>query len=54
VRAFLNAAKEADSEGAVFHLNLDDGHLKAKRLDPEAIETLQNSGVDVRFLDLYA
>jgi len=54
VRAFLNAAREASSEGAVFHLSLDDGLLKAKRLDPETIETLQNSGVDVRFLDLHA
>ncbi len=53
VRSFLNGCKGAGAQGAVFHLNLSDGVLKAKRLDPEAIETLQNSGVDIRFLDLY-
>jgi AAA ATPase domain/AAA domain, putative AbiEii toxin, Type IV TA system len=53
VRSFLKAAGEAGSESALFHLRLDDGLLDARRLDAEAVETLQNSGVDVRFLDLY-
>ncbi|MFT3881410.1 MAG: AAA family ATPase [Gemmatales bacterium] len=54
VRAFLKGAKEAESEAALFHLKLEDGIQEARRLDPEAIETLNSTGVDVRFLDLYA
>lgn len=54
VRSFLKGAKAADSEAAVFHLTLNDGKQDARRLDPEAVETLTNTGVDVRFLDLYA
>lgn len=54
VRSFLEAATTAGSEGAVFHLALDNGVLQARRLDPEAVETLTTTGVDVRFLDLYA
>lgn len=53
VRAFLKGAQAAGSEGAVFHLTLDQGRQEARRLDPEAVETLQSTGVDVRFLDLY-
>jgi predicted ATPase len=53
VRAFLKAAQEAAAEGAVFHLTLDQGQQKVRRLDPEAVEALQSTGVDVRFLDLY-
>lgn len=54
VRSFLDAAEEASSESAVFHFKLDDGLLEAHRLDAEAVETLQETGVDVRYLDLYA
>jgi predicted ATP-dependent endonuclease of OLD family len=54
VRCFLEAAKKAESEGAVFHLTLEDGKQDARRLDPEAVESLTATGVDVRFLDLYA
>lgn len=54
VRAFLKGAKVAASEAALFHLKLEDGQQEARRLNPEAIETLSSSGVDVRFLDLYA
>jgi uncharacterized protein len=54
VRAFLKAAEAAKSEGAVFHLSLNDGIQTARRLDAEAVETLQNTGIDVRFLDLYS
>ncbi len=54
VRAFLKAAKEAKSESAVFHLKLEDGLLDARRLDAQAAATLEESGVDLRFLDLYA
>jgi uncharacterized protein len=53
-RAFLDAAKEKKSEAEVFHLSLTDGKQEARRLDAEAVETLQSTGVDVRFLDLYA
>ncbi len=53
VRAFLKAAQEAKSEGAIFHLTLENGVQRARRLDAEAIETLQATGLDVRFLDLY-
>lgn len=54
VRSFMQAAKAAESSAAVFHLSLDNGKQEARRLDPEAVETLTNTGVDVRFLDLYA
>lgn len=54
VRSFLKAAGEAGSEAAVFHLSLTNGKQEARRLDLEAVETLQATGVDVRFLDLYA
>lgn len=54
VRAFLQAANSATSNAAVFHLSLDEGKQEARRLDPDAVETLTNTGVDVRFLDLYA
>lgn len=54
VRSFLKAAKETQSDAAVFHVALEDGKQNARRLDPEAVETLASSGVDVRFLDLYA
>jgi len=53
VRAFLEAAEAVGSEGTVFHLSLTDGQQEARRLDQEAVETLQATGVDVRFLDLY-
>lgn len=54
VRWFLEAAKTAGSQSAVFHLTLDNGVLQARHLDPETVETLTDTGVDVRFLDLYA
>jgi hypothetical protein len=53
VRAFLGAATEAGAEGAVFHLKLDNGVLDATRLAPEASQTLLDTGVDLRFLDIY-
>jgi AAA15 family ATPase/GTPase len=54
VKSFLKAASAAESDAAVFHLTLADGKQDARRLDPEAVETLTTTGVDVRFLDLYA
>jgi hypothetical protein len=54
VRSFLKAAKAVASDAAVFHLTLTDGKQDARRLDPEAVESLTTTGVDVRFLDLYA
>lgn len=53
-RAFLNGAATANSEAAIFHLKLEDGRQDARRLNPEAVETLTSTGVDIRFLDLYA
>ena len=53
VRAFLKAAGTAGSESAVFHLTLDDGLLDSRRLDPDTVEKLLETGVDVRCLDLY-
>lgn len=53
VRAFLNASEKVGSESAVFHLQLEDGLLDATRLAPDAVKTLQATGVDLRFLDLY-
>jgi predicted ATPase len=54
VKAFMKAAEGAKSSAAVFHLNLSDGIQTARRLDPDAVETLTETGVDVRFLDLYS
>jgi predicted ATPase len=54
VRSFLKGAVAAGSETAVFHLTLKDGKQVARRLDPEAVETLGSTGIDVRLLDLYA
>jgi AAA15 family ATPase/GTPase len=51
---FLKAAKMAESDAAVFHLKLENGKQESHRLDPDAVETLTDTGVDVRFLDLYA
>ena len=53
VRAFLEGADKAKSESAVIHLKLDNGSLDATRLAPDAVQTLQETGLDVRFLDLY-
>ena len=53
VRSFLEAAGSVGSDSAVFHLTLENGVQTARRLDAEAVETLQATGVDVRFLDLY-
>ena len=53
VRAFLAASKESGSEAKVFHMKLDGGVLDATRLDADAAWTLLDTGVDVRFLDLY-
>ena len=53
VRSFLEAANEAGLEAAVFHLKLDDGLLDATRLTSADTEMLLDTGVDVRFLDLY-
>lgn len=54
VRSFLLGAKQADLESAVFHLSLDQGKQVSRRLDAETVETLQSTGADVRYLDLYA
>lgn len=53
VQAFLGGAQAAESEAALFHLALTNGCLSAKRLDPTVAATLEDTGVDVRFLDLY-
>jgi hypothetical protein len=53
VRAFLAGARKAGTEAVVFHMKLDDGVLDATRLLPEAAQSLLDTGVDVRFLDLY-
>lgn len=53
VRAFLKAANSASSDAAVFHLSLNDGKQEARRLEPATVNTLMETGVDVRFLDMY-
>ena len=53
VRAFLAARRDAGLEAAVFHTKLDNGILDATRLESAATETFLDTGVDVRFLDLY-
>ena len=54
VRSFLKAAKIAQYDAAVFHLSLENGKQTAQRLDPKTVETLTDTGVDIRFLDMYA
>jgi AAA15 family ATPase/GTPase len=54
VRSFMQAAQAAEATAAVFHLTLDDGKQDARRLDSQAVESLADTGIDVRFLDLYA
>lgn len=55
VSSFLRAAKSSEAKAAVYHLGLDpEGIQTARRLDPEAVESLRETGVDVRYLDLYA
>lgn len=54
VQAFLEGAKESGSDCAVLHLKLDNGLLTTTRLNLEASETLQATGVDLRSLDIYA
>src|SRR5262249_34461632 len=53
VRSFVAASQAAGSEGAAFYLTRENGKQEARRLDAQAVETLQATGVDVRFLDLY-
>lgn len=54
VQAFMQAAAKAQSESAVFHLTLDNGLLDSRRLEPDTVKKLLETGVDVRCLDLYA
>jgi hypothetical protein len=54
INAFLDGAAEAKSEAAVFHLRLQEGVLDARRLNRETAVGLENSGLDLRELDLYA
>lgn len=54
IDAFLEASREAQSEAAVFHLRLNDGVLDARRLSSKTAATMEESGVDLRELDLYA
>ena len=52
MRAFLAASVAAGTEGALFHLKLDDGVLNATRLAAEAAQTLLDTGVDQKHPDL--
>jgi len=54
VRAFMKASNQVESNAAVFHLALTDGLQTARRLDTEAVETLTDTGIDIRFLDMYS
>ncbi|MBI4570298.1 MAG: DUF1802 family protein [Planctomycetes bacterium] len=54
VRAFCDAAEEAASECAVFHLRLSEGDLQARRFVPDEARALLHLGVDLRHFDLYA
>jgi len=53
VRAFAAAAETARRTPTVFHLSIDDGDLRARRLDAAALESLNASDTDVRSLDVY-
>src|SRR5262249_53535643 len=54
IHAFLGAANDAQSSSAVFHLSTKDGVLDARRLTAETVTNLEETGLDVRTLDLYA
>lgn len=53
VDAFLAAAKESEREAALYSFRLNDGLLDARRFSADAVEELQASGTDPRYLDLY-
>jgi AAA15 family ATPase/GTPase len=53
IRAFSKATQASESTFAVYHLSLNDGIQEARRLERDALETLDESGIDVRFADLY-
>lgn len=53
IRAFRKATQESESTFAVHHLSLNDGVQKARRLDGDAFDSLDEGGLDVRYADLY-
>ncbi|MGL6075657.1 MAG: AAA family ATPase [Fimbriiglobus sp.] len=53
IRAFSKATEVVGSSFAVYHLRLTDGLQESRRLERDAISSLDESGVDVRFADLY-
>lgn len=54
IQSFLTAAEESHLQSEVFHLRREDGALDASRLDGDTVQTLRETGVDVRYLDLYS
>jgi hypothetical protein len=54
VRAFMRGSEAAGSSFSLIHLKLEDGLLESRHFDRSAVDTLVASGLDVRFLDLYA
>ena len=53
VGAFFRAAEDARLEAAVYDLRREDGQLSAKLLERDVLTTLEERGVDIRFLDVY-
>lgn len=53
VRAFLNGARDAASEAALYSFRLNDGVLDARRFTADAVDALDAAGTDPRYLDLY-
>ena len=53
IRAFRKATLESESTFAVHHLSLNDGIQTARRLSGDALDSLDDGGIDVRYADLY-
>jgi energy-coupling factor transporter ATP-binding protein EcfA2 len=53
VKAFTSSVEGSSHILNVYHLNLSDGLLKARRLESLDISVLQDLGFDIRLLDLY-
>lgn len=53
VRAFLDGARDAASEAALYSFRLNNGALDARRFTADAVAGLDAAGTDPRYLDLY-
>jgi hypothetical protein len=53
VRAFLDGARDAASEAALYSFRLNNGALDARRFTADTVDALDAAGTDPRYLDLH-